>query len=44
MVKLYVDLIKKDLWTLERVPAIWYVEVKAVLEKEDKVNERHSNQ
>lgn len=35
MVKLYVDLINKGLWTLDKVPAIWHDKVAAELEKQN---------
>ena len=31
MVKVYVSLIRKDLWTLERVPEPWHDDVEAAL-------------
>lgn len=34
MVKLYVSLIKRGLWTIDKVPAKWVDAVKAILENE----------
>ena len=33
MAKIYVDLIKKGLWEIERVPNKWREEVEAMLDK-----------
>ena len=34
MVNLYADLIRRGLWTLEQVPALWRSDVEAALTKE----------
>lgn len=36
MVKLYVDLIKAGLWTIEKVPMIWRQDVQDMLDAQDK--------
>ena len=33
MVKLYIDLINKGLWTIDKVPAVWRIKVQEELAK-----------
>lgn len=35
MAKLFYDLIKKDLWTIDKVPSTWKADVQALLDADN---------